>query len=403
VLGLLLARRLASLGARHIVLTSRRAPGRAAEQAVDELRRDGVNVVLQPGDVAERAEARRILDGIGRNLPPLAGVFHAAGVVQDGVLLTQSHLSFATVLAPKVAGSWNLHELTREHPLDYFVMFSSSAGLLGSPSQANYAAANAFLDALAHYRRRLKLPAVSIAWGPWADAGMAASPNAQRNSYRRQLLRPLPAAEALDQLERILQGSPPCSAVLAMDLDAAKQSMGSLFPSDGPQAAMLSELLQADRAAGNPGPRPTRSGSPPGSRAEDLRVMAARERGPALAAYIRDQLRDMLELGVDAPLDSKMPLVDVGLESLTAMSLRNRFSHDLGLKLPVSLLYSHPTLDALSEYFEEQLFSGNAREAEAVLPLAAPDRMLTQLGDMSLNELAGQLEDRISRILGGDI
>lgn len=402
-LGLLLARRLAALGARHIVLTSRgRALRRAAEQAIDELRRDGVNVVLRPGDVAAPAEAREILNEMGSSLPALAGVFHAAGVVQDGVLLRQSSASFATVLAPKVAGSWNLHELTRDRALDHFVMFSSSAGLLGSPSQANYAAANAFLDALAHYRRRLNLPAVSIAWGPWADAGMAASSDAQRNAYRRQLLKPLPTGEALDQLEKILGGSGPCTAVLAINRDAARQSIGSLFPSAGPQAAMLGELFRAEPVAEDPGPGPMRSWTKPGSRADGFRAMAARERGPALAAYIRNQLREMLELGIDAPLDAKVPLVDVGLESLAAMSLRNRFSHDLGLKLPVSLLYSHPTVEALSEYFAGQLFPPDQREVEIVPPLPAGDGMKTQFGEMSLDELTGQLEDRISRILGED-
>lgn len=400
-IGLLLARRLAAWGARHIVLTSRdRALQSATEEAIGQLGRDGVDVVLQPGNVADRVDMRNILDEIGRTLPALAGVFHAAGVVQDGMLLTQSHTSFSAVFEPKVAGSWNLHELTREHPLDHFVMFSSSAGLLGSPGQANYAAANAFLDGLAHYRRRLKLPAVSIAWGPWADAGMATSANAHRSVYKRHLLRPLQSGEAFDQLAGILEYSDPCTAVLAMDLEAARQSMGVLFPSDGPQAALLGELLRAEPSIPDRQPGLMRAGTRPGWKTNAFSAMTVRERRPALAAYIGNQLRDMLELG-DAVLNPKMPLVDVGLESLTAMSLRNRFSHDLGLKLPVALLYAHPTVEALSEFFERQLFPKEQGQAEAVTLIAAKDRIKTQPSEKTLDELTTQLEDRIGKILGG--
>jgi NAD(P)-dependent dehydrogenase (short-subunit alcohol dehydrogenase family)/aryl carrier-like protein len=400
-LGLLVAQRLALLGARHIVLTGRsRGVPSAVEQAIAELRRGGINVVVRPGDVAVRAEALEILDDIRRNLPALAGVFHAAGVVQDGVLLRQSWESFATVLAPKVAGSWNLHELTRDQALDHFVMFSSAAGLLGSSGQASYAAANAFLDALSHHRRRLGLPAVSIAWGPWANVGMAAASDAQRNIYRRQLLRPMPVDEALGQFERILGGADPNIAVLSIDWGAVKGSIRSLFQSGGPQASILSELIQAQDLASDPSPGLVNSTEKRGSRADGLRAMLTSERGRALAAYVRDQLRDMLELGVETPLDSKMPLVEFGLESLTALSLRNRFSHDLGLNLPSTLLYSHPTVDALAQYFESQLFPETQRGAANAHVQPQADGIQSQFGEMSLVELAGQLEDRISKILG---
>jgi amino acid adenylation domain-containing protein len=399
-LGLLLAQRLALLGARHIVLTSRsRAVPSAVEQAIVELRRDGVNVVVRPGDVAVRAEALEILDDIRRNLPALAGVFHAAGVVQDGVLLRQSWASFATVLAPKVAGSWNLHELTRHQALDHFVMFSSAAGLLGSSSQASYAAANAFLDALSHHRRRLGLPAVSIAWGPWANAGMAASSDAQRNIYRRQLLRPMPAHEALGQFERILGRADPSIAVLSIDWGAVKGSIRSLFRPGGPQASILSELVQAEDLAG---PGLMKSTEKPGSRVDGLRAMLTSERGRALAGYIRDQLGEMLELGVETPLDSKRPLVEFGLESLTALSLRNRFSLDLGLNLPSTLLYSYPTVEALAQYFESQLFPEDHRGAAMAHLQPQVEDMRSQFGEMSLLELTGQLKDKISKILGED-
>jgi amino acid adenylation domain-containing protein len=399
--GLLLAQRLALLGARHVVLTSRRpAMPPAAEQAVAELRRSGVNIVVRPGDVTSRTDAREILHHIERNLPPLAGIFHAAGIVQDAVLLKQSWESFATVLAPKLAGAWNLHDLTRDRTLDHFVMFSSAAALLGSPGQSSYAAANAFLDALAHHRRRLGLPAVSIGWGPWANVGMAAASQAQRNIYRRHLLRPMPADEALGHLEWILRGAGPSTAVISIDWGAAKQATGSLFQPDGPQARILDELMQASGPAAEPPAGLMSSTEKPGSTADGLRAMGAGERPRALAAYMRRQLRDMLDLPIEMPLDSQMPLVDIGLESLTALSLRNRFSHDLGLKLPPTLLYSHPSLDALTRYFESQLFPEDEQREATAPSRPQAEEVQSQFSEMSLLELTGQLEDKIGKILG---
>jgi acyl transferase domain-containing protein/aryl carrier-like protein len=399
--GLLLAQRLALLGARHIVLTSRRpAMPPAAEQAVAELRGGGVNIVVRPGDVASRADAREILDHIERNLPPLAGIFHAAGIVQDAVLLKQSWESFATVLAPKLAGAWNLHDLTRDQALDHFVMFSSAAALLGAPGQSSYAAANAFLDALAHHRRRLGLPAVSIGWGPWANVGMAAASGAQRNIYRRHLLRPMPADEALGHLERILRSAGPSTAAVSIDWGAMKQAIGSLFQPDGPQACILGELMQASGSAAELPAGLMSSTEKPGSMADGLRAIGAGERSRALAAYMRRQLRDMLDLPIETPLDSGTPLVDIGLESLTALSLRNRFSHDLGLKLPPTLLYSHPSLDALTRYFESQLFPQDERREATAPPRPQAEEVQSQFSEMSLLELTGQLEDKIGKILG---
>ena len=134
----------------------------------------GAHVVTLAADIAQRADVDRVLAHVAGSMPPLRGIVHAAGVLDDGVILGQTWTRLATVMAPKVRGAWNLHEATRALPLDFFVMFSSIASALGSPGQANYASANALLDALAHYRRGQGLPALSINWGPWADGGMAA-------------------------------------------------------------------------------------------------------------------------------------------------------------------------------------------------------------------------------------
>ena len=174
-LGLQIAQWLAERGARHLVLVGRRGATGAAAEVVSALSAAGCQVIVASGNVADGPFIDSLVAQISRDMPPLAGVIHAAGVLDDGVLLQQNAARLATVMQPKVAGAWNLHRATSSLPLDFFVLFSSAASLMGSAGQGNYAAANAFLDALAHYRRRAGLPGVSINWSAWSQAGMAAA------------------------------------------------------------------------------------------------------------------------------------------------------------------------------------------------------------------------------------
>ena len=178
-LGLAIARSLIARGARHLALMGRRGVTSAGQEAISRLAALGADVRVFAGDVAIEADVRRVIDEIAESMPPLAGVIHAAGTLDDGALLQQNWQRFERVLAPKISGAINLHRATRAIPLDFFVSFSSVSSLFGSRGQSNYAAANAYLDAFAHYRRAEGLPALTINWGPWADAGMAASVGGQ--------------------------------------------------------------------------------------------------------------------------------------------------------------------------------------------------------------------------------
>ncbi len=173
-LGLKVARWLADRGARRLVLVGRSEASQEARSQMEDLERAGVQVVARRCDVANRQQVASLLSDIRGGSSPLRGIFHLAGVLDDGVLREQTRERFDRVMASKVLGAWHLHELTREDPLEQFVLFSSAAALLGSPGQGNYAAANAFLDALAHHRRWEKRPALSVNWGAWAEVGMAA-------------------------------------------------------------------------------------------------------------------------------------------------------------------------------------------------------------------------------------
>ncbi|NER24034.1 MAG: SDR family NAD(P)-dependent oxidoreductase, partial [Symploca sp. SIO1C2] len=172
-LGLRVAQWMVDIGAGHLVLMGRSAPSEAAQQVINQLERAGAQVVVVSGDVSKKQDVVRILAEIDSSYPPLRGVIHGAGVLDDGVLQQMSWERFTRVMAPKVEGAWHLHTLTEHLEIDFFVCFSSMASLLGSPGQGNYAAANGFMDALAHHRRAKGLAGLSINWGPWAEAGMA--------------------------------------------------------------------------------------------------------------------------------------------------------------------------------------------------------------------------------------
>ncbi|NEO45631.1 MAG: type I polyketide synthase, partial [Moorea sp. SIO4A3] len=172
-LGLEVAHWLVNQGAKHLVLTGRNAPSKTASKTIEKLEKTGCNISILLGDISNEQDVSHIFDQIQASLPPLKGVVHAAGVLDDGVIQQMNWERFTRVMAPKLEGSWNLHKLTQNMPLDFFVCFSSIASIIGSPGQGNYAAANSFMDTIVHYRRGLGLSGLSINWGPWGEIGMA--------------------------------------------------------------------------------------------------------------------------------------------------------------------------------------------------------------------------------------
>jgi NAD(P)-dependent dehydrogenase (short-subunit alcohol dehydrogenase family)/aryl carrier-like protein len=173
-LGLKVARWMVGQGVKYLVLLGRSGASDTARETVREMERADVKVVIAQADISQEKQVARVIAKIDHSMPPLRGIIHSAGVLDDGVLLNQDWERFTKVTAPKIAGAWNLHSQTLSMPLDFFVLFSSVISLIGSIGQGNYAAANAFLDTLAHQRRFQGLPALSINWGPWAEVGMAA-------------------------------------------------------------------------------------------------------------------------------------------------------------------------------------------------------------------------------------
>ncbi len=346
-LGRELAGWLVERGARHLVLCGRSAPSPAAEAAVARLRERGARIDLVQADVSRGAEVERLFAQIRASSPPLRGIFHLAGALDDGALRQQSWPRFAAVLAPKLLGAWHLHALSAGLPLDRFVLFSSAAALLGNPGQGNYAAANAFLDSLAQYRRSRGLPAVSIAWGAWAGAGLAASGGGEvAAQLARSGLGWLEPAEALGALDAVLAGGAggagdrPDPVVLAADWGAFARRLGGAPP-------LLREILTAT---------PERAASPRASQVL-ARLAAARtaERLPLLVDFVSREVTRVLAL--PAPPPPAAGFNDLGMDSLLAVELHGSLERALDgrFHLPYTLAFEQPNVEALARYLADRL------------------------------------------------
>jgi acyl transferase domain-containing protein/acyl carrier protein len=220
-LGLKTAEWMAQHGARHLVLMGRNQPSPFAIRVVEQLRQQGLEVMISQVDVSDAVQLQQTLLEIRNCMPELRGVIHAAGVLDDGSLLNLNSERMKKVMAPKVEGTRNLHKATAGLSLDFFVLFSSAVSVLGSPGQGNYAAASAYLDAVAHFRRSLGLPAISINWGPWADVGLAAEATeklAGQNAPAEHLIKMIQPADGLEVLGQLLIEPTPQVMVLPFDL-----------------------------------------------------------------------------------------------------------------------------------------------------------------------------------------
>jgi polyketide synthase 12 len=334
-LGREVAKWLVSQGARHLVLVSRHAAG--PERATDlvALRERGVDVETIAADVADRRTLERILADLDRRGQRLAGVFHAAGVLDDAAIPNLDDSRLDRVLGPKVRGAWNLHELTRDRKLDQFVLFSSVASVLGSPGQANYAAANAFLDGLSHYRRQLGLPAISINWGPWSETGMTARAGANFR-FAELGLRSFSNAKGVALLGRLDDANPPQAIAVAADWP---RFFGGAPSAETP--SLLRLLSEAAVSATN--------GAPDKLRPEIVAILSVpeAERPAALLHLLKEQFAAVTGLSIER-LDPSQPLTSYGLDSLMGLELLLRIERRLEVKLPTEALGEDVTLAGLA-------------------------------------------------------
>ena len=371
-LGRKVAEWLIERGARTIVLNARTAPDPAAAAAVEAMRERGADVYVE---VADEAAVAAMLERLDRDLPPLAGVFHCAGVLVDGALENQHPGRFERVLGPKAFGAWNLHRATRHLDLDHFVMFSSVAGVMGNPGQANYAAANAFLDQLAHHRRSLGLAGQSIAWGAWSGSGMAASRRARMDAWTGGWITPRQGLLALD---RILEQGPAAMVVTALDRAAleARPEFRSPF---------LDQVLSASAAPA----------APADDLSSRLRASPPAERERLLVSFLQTEIRAVL--GLPEPPPPRVGFFDLGMDSLTAIELRGRLNRALAGAGPVSgtLIFDHPDAISLARRLLHDLGLAVAAPAATEGKTDAAAREEARIGRLSGEALLAEMEARL--------
>jgi acyl transferase domain-containing protein/acyl-CoA synthetase (AMP-forming)/AMP-acid ligase II/acyl carrier protein len=392
-LGLATAGWMMERGARHLVLAGRTGleerPDVAA--AVEALRAAGAQVSVYQANISDQDQAASLIAKIDETLPPLRGVIHAAGVLEDGILLQQDWERFKIVMAPKVQGAWNLHSQTLHEGLDFFVLFSSGVSVVGSPGQGNYAAANAFLDALAHYRRAQGLPALSINWGPWSRVGLAAQPG-RGGRLAAQGFPSLAPSQGLEALERLMSSGAVQVSVLRIS--------GRSWLQHYPQAAeipLLADLLSdAERA---------QTGQPHTSavRAALLEAEPGWQRRALLEEHLKEQAAQVLRLAADQ-VDPLAPLQSMGFDSLMALELRNRLEDSLGVPLSATLAWNYPTIHELAGHLADKIGVPLDGEPQPPDTPASPEqltevddelaRILDQANDLSTDELRRILAEK---------
>ncbi|SDG75655.1 Acyl transferase domain-containing protein [Sinosporangium album] len=415
-LGRHLARRLARRGARHLLLVSRSGPDApGAAELADELRGLGAHVEIAACDTADRGAVAALLDRIPAQ-HPLTALIHTAGVLDDGVVTSLTPGRMATVLRPKVDATWTLHQLTRDRDLDLaaFITFSSIAGIMGSPGQGNYAAANSFLDALVDHRRSLGLAGMSLAWGPWEqDAGMTSGLSA--TDMRRMQAGGMPPL-SVGQGLRLFEAATAIDGLLVIPLGLTG---GAMRPPQGEVPPLFRELVGRTRrtAASSAG-----GGDAAATFSRRLLEMNERDRTRYVVEVVRVEAAAVLGHPSHTAVEPDRDFYELGFDSLTSVELRNRLAAATGLRLPATVVfdsgtptelarwlraelsaqpgidpssggeagavavpYSEPELDSLERLFLEALGAGKIGEAQRMLAVVAALRPTF--------EAAAELED----------
>ncbi len=379
--GLALAQWLVDHGARHLALMGRR--GVCSEQAalvLGQLEAAGATVEVLAADVTQTADVQRALNTISSKLPPLRGVFHAAMVLEDALLMNLDRDWMQRVMAPKVHGTWHLHTLTRDMPLDYFVLFSSLSSVFGHAGQGNYAAANALLDCMTYYRRAEGLPCLTVNWGYLGDVGYLAERQQLGQRLERQGVLSFTIEQALSALEMALQRDAVQLSVMRVDWSRWR-GLGVT----GTVSPRFAHLLPHRPAAGN-----LAGGSLPSW--ESIRDADEAVRTELVSLLLRDKIARLL--GVDAQLlDGDTPLLDLGLDSLMAVEIRNWIESQLQVDLPVVQLMRSPGLaqlvQALCDLIAQQSDRASGQDSqrpeddETTTPGADPHQLLENIDQLS--------------------
>jgi NADPH:quinone reductase-like Zn-dependent oxidoreductase/acyl carrier protein len=380
--GKVLAEWLVKCGARHLLLSSRSgAATPAAEALVQRLRDRGVNVKVVRADAGSAEDVSRLLAEIRTGEQPLRGVFHLAMVIDDAPLAALNRERLRSVMAPKAYGAWLLHKGTQDLPLDCFVMFSSISSIFGNPAQGNYGAANAFLDSLAHHRRALGLPALTMNWGVLGGEGYVARNQRVAEFLARQGTTELSPAEVMSLLESSLVAGNTQVAAIRVDWAKWRQFFRSLH--ENPLLARIFASVEGQEGGGV---------------TSDWRLkidsVAPKDREPIIAAAVRDVIGSVLRIKPDSLRDDQ-PLTDLGLDSLMGVEIENSLEATLGVALPPTSLMRARTVGQIAALIAGQM------EAAVPTPAAAPEPVEAAVTEEV--DLEALSDEDLDRLLGDDI
>jgi acyl transferase domain-containing protein/acyl carrier protein len=394
-LGLKVAHWLVDQGARNLVLVGRSGASPHSAQQLSELKEVGVQVLVAQADISQEAEVRNVLAEIAISLPPLRGIIHLAGVLDDGVLLNQDWERFAKVMAPKVAGAWNLHSQTQEMPLDFFVNFSSAASLHGSLGQGSYAAANAFLDALAHYRQLRGLPALTINWSSWDEVGMAAAMSSRdQQRWKAAGMNFIPVQQGLQLLGQLIGQVSPQVAVLPVDW----AKFIKLFPVSV-ESSFLIEIACKNQV--NTVVKLS-SGTQENKLLQHLENTPLNQRKDVLVAHIQKNVAAVSGFDPSRSPDPQVGFFEMGMDSLMTLELKNSLQSSLGISLPSTLSFEYPTIEALADYLiTDVLFRELPAESQAELQENTEeiDKVLAEIKHLSEDELVALIDEEFKTLV----
>ena len=379
-LGLETAREMVRGGARALILVSRSEPESAASDVLNELRAQGVRIETYQVDISDRTAVAILFGNIKRDLPLLRGIVQSAGQLSDASILNMTRKEFGVPLKAKVDGSWNLHLESLSCELDFFVLYSSVAGTLGSPGQTNHAAANAFLDALAQYRQSLGLPATSIAWGAWSEAGIAAEISADQTAGRLGI-RPIKTSAGLEMAQAAMTSGR--AQVMACPMD------WKTFRAQRPDMSASPFLEQLGQSSSELR-KTAKLRTPPTLVIDELATANGAARRSIILEFVAEQVASTLDLVNQNDIDIDRPLREMGLDSLMAVDLRNKLSAGMGgnLNLPATMVFDYPTVTALADGLLGRLAATlpeEAKPASAVKDTGAAD--IENLEDLSEDEI----------------
>jgi acyl transferase domain-containing protein/acyl carrier protein len=405
-LGLKLAQWMANQGARHIALVSRHglpdraewthlAPGsRAATQvaAIEAIEATGAAVHVFAVDVGDRALLASLIDRFGASLPPLRGIVHAAADLSAWTIADMPPEALRVMMRSKATGAWLLHELTAGIPLDFFVLFSSTTGVWGSRSMAHYAAANHVLDILAHHRRAIGRPALSIDWGTWDEMRIASAE--ERERVANFGLRPMPSEDALAILSNLM-GNRDIAQIVVADVDWER--LKPAYEARRPMP-LLSQIDMRPRARATAS-RNLRSDPPELLRR--LETMQPSDRPAAVLDHVRMAVARTLNLDANRPIDTRQGLFDMGMDSLMSVELKGRLEASVGRELPSTLTFNYPSIEALAGYLCDEILGLSTTSHEHGGPSVAPESSVAVASGVDVDD--GLSEDELAALLSAKL